>query len=47
MLQNLLRRELYQPETTYMVQIKDNNESWTKKMGGFGFRQSVRKLPEK
>ena len=43
---NLIRREQHQPETTYLAQIYDNNEIWTKKMGEFGFRQSVRKQTE-
>ena len=29
-----------------MVQIKDNNEMWSKKFGEFGFGQSVQKVPE-
>ena len=45
-LQNLLRREKYQPETTYLVQVQDNNEIWTTIMVEFGFCQSVRKLAE-
>ena len=45
-LRNLLRREYYHPETPDFVPRYGNNEIQTKKMGEFGFRQSVEKLPE-
>ena len=44
---NILQREQYQPKTTYLVPLSDNNEILTKKNGLVVFRAKCSKTARK